>query len=148
MVLSHLTKNRQNEVKYNQNFLSSACIVCLTLVQVCERLVMQLDSRRGGGAQHILEWGIFGLAFRRKAGVLLLKDWQSQHIAARGRRKRRETQSQHGCDAGKTREKTEHHNERTVVAALKFSINGLIGAFFLLLASQCLAYYIFKKSKL
>lgn len=44
---------------------------------------MQLDSRRRGGAQHILEWGIFGLVFRREAGVLLLKDWQSQHIAER-----------------------------------------------------------------
>ena len=46
---------------------------------------MQLDSRRGGSAQHILEWGIFGLVFIRKAGVLLLKDWQSQHIAERER---------------------------------------------------------------
>lgn len=47
---------------------------------------MQLDSGRGGGAQHILEWGIFGLIFRREAGVLLLKDWQSQHITRRGQR--------------------------------------------------------------
>jgi len=61
------------------------------LVQVRERLVVQLDSRRGGGAQHILEWGVFGLAFRRKAGVLLLEYRQSQHIAERSRRKRRET---------------------------------------------------------
>lgn len=44
---------------------------------------MQLDSRRGGGTQHILEWGVFGLAFRWKVGVLLLKDGQSQHIAER-----------------------------------------------------------------
>lgn len=41
---------------------------------------MQLDSGRGGGTQHILEWGIFGLIFGGKAGVLLLKDGQSQHI--------------------------------------------------------------------
>lgn len=47
---------------------------------------MQLDSGRGGGAQHILEWGIFGLIFRREAGVLLLKDWQSQHITRTGER--------------------------------------------------------------
>ena len=82
----------------------------LTLVQVCERLVVQLDSRRGGGAQHILEWGIFGLALRRKAGVLLLKDGQSQHIAERKRRKRRGTQaeSQHGRDAERK------HHERIV----------------------------------
>lgn len=51
---------------------------------------MQLDSGRRGGAQHILEWGIFGLVFRRNAGVLLLEDWQSQHIAERMRQKREE----------------------------------------------------------
>lgn len=49
---------------------------------------MQLDSGRCGGTQHILEWGIFGLVFRRKAGVLLLKDWQSQDIAERDQRER------------------------------------------------------------
>lgn len=65
----------------NRNFALGACIVRLTLVQVCERLVVQLDSRRGGSAQHILEWRVFGLAFGRQAGVLLLEDWQSQHIA-------------------------------------------------------------------
>lgn len=63
---------------------------------------MQLDSRRGGGTQHILEWGVFGLIFRREAGVLLLEDWQSQHIAEeRERRKRNEgeRESEQGCDA-------------------------------------------------
>lgn len=46
---------------------------------------MQLDGGRRGGAQHILEWGVFGLVFRRKAGFLLLKDRQSQHVAERER---------------------------------------------------------------
>lgn len=46
---------------------------------------MQLDSRRGGSTQHILEWRIFGLAFRWKVGVLLLKDGQSQHITEKQR---------------------------------------------------------------
>lgn len=55
--------------------------VCLTLVQVCEGLIVQLDGGRRGSAQHILEWGVFGLAFRRKAGFLLLEDRQSQHVA-------------------------------------------------------------------
>lgn len=58
----------------------------LTLVQICERLVMQLDGGRCGSAQHILEWGVFGLVFRRKTGFLLLKDWQSQHVAERDQR--------------------------------------------------------------
>lgn len=46
---------------------------------------MQLDGGRRGSAQHILEWGVFGLAFRRKAGFLLLEDGQSQHVAERER---------------------------------------------------------------
>lgn len=67
---------------------------------------MQLDSGRGGGAQHILEWGIFGLIFRREAGVLLLKDWQSQHITRRGE-----------IETNKSaREKQKNNNTRTVVS--------------------------------
>jgi len=60
---------------------------------------MQLDSGRGGSAQHILEWGIFGLVFRGKAGVLLLKDRQSQHITVRHREKEETdmTDSQQMC---------------------------------------------------
>lgn len=53
---------------------------------------MQLDGRRGGGAQHILEWGVFGFAFGRKAGVLLLEDGQSQHIAEKERKNKRNKQ--------------------------------------------------------
>lgn len=44
---------------------------------------MQLDSGRGGGTQHILEWRVFGLIFGRKVGVLLLKNGQCQHITER-----------------------------------------------------------------
>lgn len=51
------------------------------MVQVGEGLVVQLDGRRRGGAQHVLEWGVFGLTVRGEAGVLLLEDGQSQHIA-------------------------------------------------------------------
>lgn len=54
---------------------------------------MQLDGGRRGSAQHILEWGVFGLAFRRKAGFLLLEDGQSQHVAERERETRRRTES-------------------------------------------------------
>lgn len=45
---------------------------------------MQLDGGRGGGAEHILEWEVFGLALGGEAGVLLLEDRQSQHITRRG----------------------------------------------------------------
>lgn len=55
---------------------------------------MQLDGRRRRGTQHILEWGIFGLFFRRKGGVLLLKDRQSQHIADRVQGKGGEAQKE------------------------------------------------------
>lgn len=47
---------------------------------------MQLDGGGRGGAQHILEWGVFGLVVGRNAGVLLLEDGQSQHVAAGGGR--------------------------------------------------------------
>lgn len=80
---------------------------------------MQLDSGRGGGAQHILEWGIFGLIFRREAGVLLLKDWQSQHITRRGE-----------IETNKSvREKQKNNNTRTVVSD-KFSPLGADLAYF------------------
>lgn len=80
---------------------------------------MQLDSGRGGGAQHILEWGIFGLIFRREAGVLLLKDWQSQHITRRGE-----------IETNKSaREKQNNNNTRTVVSD-KFSPLGADLAYF------------------
>lgn len=82
---------------------------------------MQLDSRRGGGAQHILEWGIFGLIFRRKAGVLLLKDWQSQHITARERQieERGETHrvGKHGYDEN-TKEKDKQEKQLTLIKKL------------------------------
>lgn len=42
---------------------------------------MQLDGGRRGGTQHILEWGVFGLILGGEAGVLLLEDRQSEHIA-------------------------------------------------------------------
>lgn len=60
-----------------------------TLVEVRERLVMQLDGGRGGGAQHILEWGVLALALQGEAGVLLLEDGQGQHITETQRRRRR-----------------------------------------------------------
>lgn len=81
---------------------------------------MQLDSGRGGGAQHILEWGIFGLIFRREAGVLLLKDWQSQHITRTGERDKQVSE-------GKTKKK--NNNTRTVVND-KFSPLGADLAYF------------------
>lgn len=52
----------------------SAVAAAPTLVQVCKGLVVQLDSRRCGSTQHILEWGVFGLVVRGEAGVLLLED--------------------------------------------------------------------------
>lgn len=63
---------------------------------------MQLDSRRRGGTQHILEWRIFGLIFRRKVGVLLLKDWQSQHIAEGDQKERQK--NQHLGDEGEKKQ--------------------------------------------
>lgn len=60
---------------------SSSSNPWLTLVQVCEGLVVQLDGRRRGGTQHVLEWGVFGLVVGGEAGVLLLEDGQSEHIA-------------------------------------------------------------------
>lgn len=77
--------NRHFDLKAQSN---QSCVrpYRLTLVQICERLVMQLDSGRCGSTQHILEWGVFGLVFRRKTGFLLLKDWQSQHVAERDQR--------------------------------------------------------------
>lgn len=46
---------------------------------------MQLDGGRRGGTQHILEWGVFGLILGGEAGVLLLEDRQSEHVAERHR---------------------------------------------------------------
>lgn len=56
---------------------------------------MQLDGGRRGSAQHILEWGVFGLVFRRKAGFLLLEDRQSQHVAEREQAKDRKHTNEH-----------------------------------------------------
>lgn len=47
---------------------------------------MQLDGGRRGGTQHILEWGVFGLILGGEAGVLLLEDRQSEHIAERDKK--------------------------------------------------------------
>lgn len=55
---------------------------------------MQLDGGRGGGAQHILEWGVFGLVLGGEAGVLLLEDRQSQHIAGTQRDEKEEFNQQ------------------------------------------------------
>lgn len=50
---------------------------------------MQLDGGRRGGTQHILEWGVFGLILGGEAGVLLLEDRQSEHIAERQRERKK-----------------------------------------------------------
>lgn len=89
---------------------------------------MQLDGRRGGGAQHILEWGIFGLTFGRKAGVLLLKNRQSQHITERERvREDKQTERQLGDDARVTRKEQNKSPEKiTIVTAETFSMLSFI----------------------
>lgn len=66
---------------------------------------MQLDGGRCGGAQHILEWGVFGLVFGGEAGFLLLKDGQSQHVAEGERTGHRKRTSQH-ADGQKTQSRT------------------------------------------
>ena len=51
------------------------------MVQVSERLVVQLDGGRGGSTEHVLERRVFGVAVGRQAGILLLEDGQCQHVA-------------------------------------------------------------------
>ena len=52
-----------------------------TLVQVRERLVLQLHGGRCRGTHHILEGWVFGLVIQRKARIFLLENGQCQDIA-------------------------------------------------------------------
>lgn len=54
-----------------------------TLVQVGERLVVQLHGRRCRGTHHVLEGWVFGLVIQRKARIFLLENGQCQDIAAK-----------------------------------------------------------------
>lgn len=54
-----------------------------TLVQVGERLVVQLHGRRCRGTHHVLEGWVFGLVIQWKARIFLLENGQCQDIAAK-----------------------------------------------------------------
>lgn len=54
-----------------------------TLVQVRERLVVQLHGGRCRGTHHVLEGWVFGLVIQRKARIFLLENGQCQDIAAK-----------------------------------------------------------------
>lgn len=65
-----------------------------TLVEVGQRLFMQLHGWGRGSTQHILQGWQAGLVLRGQLGLLLLEDGQSEHITATHRKQRSGTEPQ------------------------------------------------------